>query len=211
MLKEANNNTVYLYIINGKLTQKVTEGADGAVQRTNKKGTVVYEKHFSSVAGYIKDLKIEGSDFGDNLIVHMIDGGENCQIQISVESRYFTSFVAKIGNVDTSQGVEIKTFSFQPEDKKVSGVNFYQSGGKVDYFINKDNQPEGYPPFPEDWQSLADAKKKVYWIEKTEWEKEYIQALPISPAEPSKSEDIKGKLDGLMDQVKEEMGKETPF
>jgi hypothetical protein len=94
----------FLNIINGQFAVKVTKETEGAVARTNKKGETVYEMLYQKLFEVmITEMKIEKNDFGKQLAVTLQDGADNFTLNVPVDSKYFDSWCAKIGNVDLMQ------------------------------------------------------------------------------------------------------------
>jgi hypothetical protein len=89
MLKEKSQGQ-YLYIIDGVISQKTSEGM--GVKRTNKNGAEVWELQFHSITGRIEKFNIQETKVGEQLCVIIVDGSERCTLQIPVESSYFSSF-----------------------------------------------------------------------------------------------------------------------
>ena len=144
-----HSDKVYVSIVGGKFAQKVKSTTDGAVKRYSDKGKKdVYEILYQDLSGRIRMLKIEKTDYGKQLAILLDDVGEETQISIPVDSKYFDNFCSKIQNADLSKEIKLAPYSFMPKDKqtKMTGINIYQSGEKLGYYYSKEN-PMG-KPFP---------------------------------------------------------------
>ncbi len=190
MLEEnnSNGNNTYLYIIGGNISKKVNEGE--GVERENKNGAKVWEKQYRSMSGIITSFSITESQVGEQLQVNITDAEESYILQMPVESSYFSSFAEKIANVKLSEPVEITTYSFIPDGKtkRYSGVNFKQNGEKVEKFITREVRPEGYPEpkgTEEEVKNFTKDQWKLYFMEKTIWEKKYISTFKFEDVKVS--------------------------
>lgn len=175
----------FVNIINGKLTTKTEKDNALAVPRKNKKEEMVYEIHHDKLSGTIVALAITKNDFGKQLEITLSDVGDMFLLTIPVESKYFDSFAAKIGNVNLSEEVTIAPYSFQPKDAdtKRTGINLYQNGNKVDYYFSED-APKG-KPFPTK-EKLDDDEWKIFKLQERKFYCEFISKLTAEA--PVKSE-----------------------
>lgn len=170
---------VYLNIVGGKFAEQVKSDTPGAIERKNKKEKIVYEILNDRTSGYIKEMKVEKTDYGKALIILMDDVDELYNISIPVDSKFFDTFCAKIGNADLHQMVDLRPYSFEnKEGKKIMGMNIYQNDKKLDYFFSKED-PKG-KPFPEG-DRLDEEDFKVYKIQERKFYCEYISSLKYSP------------------------------
>lgn len=163
----------YYSIFQGKFARRVDKGTEGAVTRTTtpKKGTgkEVHELHFESLSGKIKSIEIEQTDFGKQYKVSMSDVGDEMVISLAVDSNFGDSFMSKILNVNFSQDVELKPYSFTTKDtgKKREGINIFQNNEKVAYFFTKEEpkgkpQPESDKMDSDDWKVYNIQVRKFY-------------------------------------------------
>ena len=148
MLEKSENNSNYIYIINGSLAVKSTADNPEAKRRENKKGVTIYEVFYKSVSGIITKVDVKATDFGDQVNI-TLQSDEKFLLQFGVETSYFRTFINKLGNIDKKKEVKIAPYSFKDGEKKRSGLSFYQDGVKLENFISKENKPKGYPTWPE--------------------------------------------------------------
>ena len=190
MLGQIDSNKTYLYIIGGNITQKVDKDAKGAKVRKNKKDIEVWEKSYRYVDGKITRLHIESTDFGKYLEIDMSDGEENYSLSLACESSYFSNFIDKMDNIDFQFEVKLAPYNLKDKTGKTrSGVSVYQNGDKLDYAIGKDNRPEGYPVCPEGC-TTGDANQKMFFIQKTEWEINYVSNKTFNFFKPEIKEPV---------------------
>ena len=124
-------NNTFLQVIGGKLTKKVDEGAPGAESRENKLGNVVWELKYDILTDCIfQELKFEDSDYGEQMKLHVVSGGELYIISVPVESRYGNSLMWKLPFIDAEKKFNIAPYDFEPEPgKKMVGFSITQGVG----------------------------------------------------------------------------------
>lgn len=188
MAVRSNNysgNKMFLNIIGGKFARKV-KSEDGekygkVVQRTNKEGKIVQEVYYDELDISVTKIGIEGSNFGDNLVLYGEDGDENYVVQIPVESRYFNSFCDKIHNIDFNRKLTLKPYSFQSdkelnkngEPKQITGINVFNGGQKVEKYYTKDS-PHDKPIYPE---GGTQSQLKKYYIDQEDFFREQVKQV----------------------------------
>lgn len=191
MLGQIDSNKTYLYIIGGKITQKVDKNTEGVVSRINKKEVEVWEKYYKFVAGKITSLAIDDTKFGKYLNININDDDFDYVLAVACESSYFGNLINKIGNLDFLSEVQLSPYHFLPKDsaKMKSGITVYQNGDSVAYAIDKNNKPEDYPVYPEGC-ATGDANQKKFFIEKSEWEINYIKNNTFNFFKPETKEPV---------------------
>lgn len=194
-----SDRKTFVNIINGKLTVKTDKENALAVARKNKKEETVYEIHHDKLTGTIQSMTINKNDFGKQLEIEISDVEAKFLLTIPVESKYFDSFAAKIGNVNLSVEVTIAPYSFQPKDSdtKRTGINLYQDGNKVEYFFSETN-PQG-KPFPKA-EKLDEDEWKIFKLQERKFYCEFITNLGLPEPENARK-----------DMSKEEDNSDLPF
>jgi len=119
----------YITILGGKFCQRVPEGTEGAVTRTNKIGNVVHEKFYDSFTGKLKDIKTQEGDYGKTWNFTFQDKEEPYTLQLSYSNSFATALLKMLPNVDLT-----KEMRLSPSVKEVDGKN------KSTLFINQDGQ-----------------------------------------------------------------------
>jgi len=148
------NNNVYLALVKGVITQRVKPGTEGATQRENKKGDVVFEKQYSGLSGFIVNIRKESAEFDGVTqyqwrITFIVDGddGKNYILTIPEASRICGQIMNRLPNVDFTKEVDL--FTGEGVDKETGKpfqwATIKQGGEKVMPKFTKDN-PNGLPP-----------------------------------------------------------------
>ena len=164
-LNKSTNNGKFLGITNGRISLRVPEGTDGAVERKitqgKNEGKSVHEIFFDSVSGYIVGGKLERKEFGqsviESIVVKVKDGKEVFNLNIPWNSRMRDAFCKVVPNIDVEKPVEIVVFpSKKSGEEGVAVLLVKQEGEKLDWHYTRDH-PNGLPQ-PE--------KKKVKGVDK---------------------------------------------
>lgn len=143
--KQGNN--IYLSVMDGKLVQKVKEGTEGAISRTNKNNEVVHELKYTGLKGFITNIAISDGKFGKDLEIKVKTGSQNFVIQTSASGGYAYGVLTKMVNLDFEKQTEIRPFSIPSEKDKTKNNNFlvlYQDGKKIESAFTREN-PNGLP------------------------------------------------------------------
>jgi len=184
MLGQIDSNKTYLYIIGGNITQKVSKETAGAVMRKNKKEIEIWELKYRFVAGKVTKLEIDKNEFGKYLNITINDKDDNYVFALPCESAYFSNFVSKIDNIDFASEVSLSPYNLKDKTGRTkAGVTVYQNGDSVAYSISLDEKPEGYPVYPDGCET-GDAAQKMFFIQKTEWEINYVANKTFNFFEP---------------------------
>lgn len=141
---EKREKISYLKISDGKIRMKTTSDDPEAEERHDDiNNRFMYERVYSSVTGYLRGINVQQHDeYGTayNLIIFDPENGEKYSVTIAESSRYFQSFVMHLPNIDFSQPVKIKPFSFKKDNRQNLGIAFEQGGEKVKNFYKDYNE-----------------------------------------------------------------------
>ncbi len=181
-----NDGTIYLTIVGGNIHQKVKQDTPGAAERINKKGDTVYELvHKNGITGYIEKLEIEKGDYGKQLNIRIYDDTDRFQLSVPVESKYFDSFCAKIGNADFSKDITIRPFSFEPKENarklpdgtiaKVTGMYLAHGETKIDYYFTPADDKG--KPFIAEGEKLEDDDYKIFKLQERKFYCDHIDTV----------------------------------
>lgn len=125
--------------------------SEWARQRELKKGKyqgqLIWEEPYDYLEGAIKDIEVRKHDnFGNQLIIKIVDGDEEMIIRTSFSGRYSNTFCKKLPNIDLNLEIRFQPYSFKPEGqtKNVSGFALYQNGNKIEDYHTKET-PNGLP------------------------------------------------------------------
>jgi hypothetical protein len=128
----------YLKIADGKLRRKTTQEDPEAEERyLEKTEKTVYERVYTKVEGYLRDIKMQTHpEYGTSYNFILVDAdGEKYSVNMNEDSRYFQSFVEHMPNIDFSQPIEIKPFSFVNDGGQQNiGVAIRQGGQKIENY-----------------------------------------------------------------------------
>jgi len=198
MLEELwNSNTIYLTIVWGKLSQKVDEDTPWAKKREyetsdGNKG-VKYEKHYKSVTGLIAGLDFKETDFGENLVVTLVNWADEVVLSLNTDGKYFTSFARKLNNIDLNETVTIGSFDFESDGKRFTWVSIYNKWDKVeDYYYDGKKNLHGFPninqdDLKEEWKDYW----KWYFLEVKKFLKKEVKKVKVPEVKRATIDDAK--------------------
>jgi len=182
LTEKIENNTMYLYIISGKLTQKVTADTPNAILRHYEKkdgsNGEKWELHHKNLTAFISGIEFNESEFGEQCILKMTDGKDTACLTMPTNGRYFIDFARKFSNINLEEKITINPYDFNNDGKQLTGISIVQNGKKLEnYFWDKENkcaingivQPEnnGDGFDSDDW--------KMYFIKLKKFLKSYIE------------------------------------
>ena len=187
-----DSGTLYLYIIKGHLMQKVNEDTPGAVKRDwdAPDGTtgVKWELQFKNLTGFITGIEFKQSDFGEQCTIKMEADGEQANLQMNTDSRYFSSFAQRFSNIDLNKTVTLNSYDFEKDDKRRTGMSITQEGKKIGSWFWDDigkaninglpqpeNRGEGFDK--DDWKYYFSKVKKFL---KLHVETQLVSMVPTS-------------------------------
>lgn len=189
----------FITILGGRLCQRVPEGTEGAVQRTNKVGKVVFEKFYDSFTGKLIDISIQDGDYGKTWNFVFVDKQDPYTLQLSYSNSFSTALLKMLPNIDLTKEMKIS-----PSTKEVDGVNrsslFINQDGKAMKHAYSRENPNGMP----DMEQITvkgvlvwDDTKRLEFLEKMVYETivPKLRAIngqaPIAPVvEENKVEDV---------------------
>lgn len=134
----------YLQPISGKIVQSVGEDAkddEKVRERVNKVGKTVYERMFDFVAGEVVDMEIHSGDYGDRIMITIVDMDNEYELQVPVESKYGQSILMRMPNIDFSNRVLFMPYEFEDDNgKKKSGFVLSQGVNADEGRYNKEEK-----------------------------------------------------------------------
>ncbi len=149
-LNKNKGNGKFLGVTNARISLRVPEGTEGAVERKitrgKNEGKSVYELMFDSIDGYIVGGKVERKEIGgaviESIVLKIKDGSEIFNLNIPWGSKMRDALVKSLPNIDVTKPVEVVVF---PDKEDKSAVLLLkQSGENVKWHYTKDN-PNGLP------------------------------------------------------------------
>jgi hypothetical protein len=147
-LNKYGEGGIFLGISDGKLVQQHREPQKNVTTtRITKTGKTVHEEKFDYIEGILFSLKTKENDYGKQYILGVQDGDDKFFINISYSSRYATSFLKALPNIDVSKPVKLMPWAMTDKNdstKKVTGITMWQDGEKITPFYTKE-APNGLP------------------------------------------------------------------
>lgn len=147
-LEKNSSGGIYLSIADGKIVRSYKEAKPGiTTTRTTKTGKLVHEEKYDSITGQLTALKTHENDYGKQWHLHFTDGEDSYIVTMPYSSRYSTSFLKALPNIDLNLEVKLMPWSMVDKNdpsKKVTGITLYQVGEKIPPAYTKDN-PNGLP------------------------------------------------------------------
>ena len=181
-------------------TVRMKRNEDGTKEEVlDKDGNLVYELKYPGFTGVAQGSpKFKTGEYGTSINIDMLDDeDEKFVISISCDSAYGEKFMQLLPNLDLTQEITFKPFSFKPKnsDKKIRGMNVFQDEDCEEKILSafEDYNPEtkkskvlvkGYPmPDP---KKNYDGKWKTFFAVRREWMEEYLQEndLVVAADEP---------------------------
>ena len=140
----------YFTIYNGKFSQRVSEGTEGAIQRTNKLNKVVWEKYHDSFTAKLVDIKVTEGVYGKSWEFHFIDNGELHKLQLAYSNGFATAFLKMLPNIDLTKEMKLTPMLKEVDGKNKSSFFVNQDGVAIKHFYTKENQ-NGMPQ----WEQIT--------------------------------------------------------
>ena len=134
----------FITILGGKLCQRVPEGTDGAVKRTNKVGAVVYEKFYDSFTGKLIDIKVQDGTYGKTWNFVFIDKEEPYTLQLSYSNSFSTALLKMLPNIDLTKEMKISPSVKEIDGKDRSSLFVNQNGAAIKHAYTRE-KPNGMP------------------------------------------------------------------
>lgn len=142
----------FLSISDGKIVRRHEAEVKGkTVSRVNKLGKTVHEEKFDDIEGIISDLRLRtdtsGQGYGDQYVIQITDGSDVYSINVQQNSRYATSFLKCLPNLDLSTPVRLMPWSMQDKKnpaKNITGITLWQGKEKILPAYTKED-PNGLP------------------------------------------------------------------
>lgn len=135
----------FISILQGKFCQRVPEGTEGAVKRTNKLGNVVYEKFYDSFTAKLVDIRVQDGTYGKTWNFVFKDKEEPYTLQLSYSNSFSTAFLKMLPNIDLTKEMKISPSVKDVDGKPRSSLFVNQDGKAIKHAYSKEN-PNGLPP-----------------------------------------------------------------
>ena len=163
-LSKQSSNTIYLSVADGNLVRSFREATSESTQRVTKTGKLVHEEKYKDLTGLLVGAETKENDFGKQWCLKFKDGEDNYIVNMPYSSRYSSSFLKALPNIDLTKNIKFMPWSMVDKNdatKKVTGITCYQNDGngmvKVQPAFTKD-APNGLPEMKQ-----IKVKGKVTW------------------------------------------------
>lgn len=181
----------FLYIINGKITKKVTKEDPGAIARENKNNQIVYELLYDNLTGVIADISTNISDYGKEWLVEIKDADETYQLSLPYSSRAAKALLCCLPNIHLTAEVKLSPYQKEIDGKKQSGMFISQGGNAIKWHYTKEHR-NGLPEMEKIFvkgEEKWDDSKQLQFLE-TELEKIMSRNKAEYPDEPKQEDGL---------------------
>ena len=178
---------IWLSVVKGHLTQRVSAGTEGAVERVLEKGpntgATVHELQFNFLEGRLERVYIQDTEYGKSWVFVVSDDIKTYNLVTGYSSGYAVGLLGRLPNVDLSDNIRIKSFYIRGNDDKFRGYLTIQQGGqKVEKAYTKE-EPNGLPEIKQvevNGEKVWDSTDRMKFFEKLV-EKINAAILKINP------------------------------
>jgi hypothetical protein len=168
MALEQRTGGNFISIFSGKFCQRVDSRAEGAVQRTNKLGKIVFEKYYDSFVGKLVDIKIQDSNYGKQWMFSFVDKKDVYNLQLGYFNSFAINFIKMLPNIDLTKEMRVSPQVKEVDGKNRSSIFVNQDGVAIKHAYTKEN-PNGLPPMVQIMVKGAltwDSTDQVLFLEK---------------------------------------------
>lgn len=140
-------NTTYLSVADGNLVRQHKQANERTAERLTKTGKLVYEERFKDLTAKLDGITTRENDYGKQWQLRFQDQGDYYVISLPYSSRYASSFLKALPNIDLSKEVRFMPWAMKDKNdptKTVTGITLYQDGEKVAPYYTKED-PKGLP------------------------------------------------------------------
>lgn len=203
----------YYSVTAGKVVKSLgkvkPENMEGVTERTTDDGPR-YEIQSDYIAAHITGARLkdppEGkSDWGKQVELSLIAGGQKAILNIKFDSSYGRGFMFPLPNVDLSLPVEIEPYAYTSKDgKDKRGLSIIQDGQKIDWAYGTKDNPDGMPPLKQvkfKGETRWDNTDQMAYLEKrfndwaAQFESEKPQEQTAGEQESPSFAEAKGEVD----------------
>jgi hypothetical protein len=140
-------NTTYLSVADGNLVRQHKQATERTTERLTKTGKLVFEERFKDLTAKLENITTRTNDYGTQWQLEFTDGDATYIVSLPYSSRYSSSFLKALPNVDVSKELRFMPWAMkdkQDATKTITGVTLYQDGEKIAPAYTKEN-PNGLP------------------------------------------------------------------
>ena len=149
LTNESQGGGNWLTVFRGEIVKRVPAGTEGAEERTNKNGKVVYELKFNALEGTLRRIDVTTGEYGDQWIFVIADGAVEYSLAVPYSSGPANGFLYRLMNVNLERPLKVNTYYIQGDDDKWRQfLALSQEGQKVVPFFTKEEK-HGLPDLKE--------------------------------------------------------------
>ncbi len=140
-------NTTYLSVADGNLVRQHKQANAQTTERITKTGKLVFEERFKDLTAKLDGISTRENDYGKQWQLRFQDGGDYYVISLPYSSRYASSFLKVLPNLDLSKEVRFMPWAMKDKldaTKTITGITLYQDGEKLAPYYTKED-PKGLP------------------------------------------------------------------
>lgn len=135
----------FITIYDGKFSQRVEKGEEGAVERVNKLGKVVYERYHDSLTGKLISLRVKDGEYGKQWVFGFQDAKDVYLLQLPYSNSYSKNILKMLPNADLTKEMRITPQVKMIDGKNKTSIFINQDKVALKHAYTKDNQ-NGLPP-----------------------------------------------------------------
>ena len=140
-------NTIYLSVADGNLVRQHKQANAQTTERITKTGKLVFEERFKDLTAKLDGITTRENEYGKQWQLRFQDGGDYYVVSLPYSSRYASSFLKVLPNLDLSKEVRFMPWAMKDKldvTKTITGITLYQDGEKLAPYYTKED-PKGLP------------------------------------------------------------------
>lgn len=140
-------NTTYLSVADGNLVRQHKQANERTSERLTKTGKLVFEERFKDLTAKLDGIDTRENDYGKQWQLKFQDQGDFYIVSLPYSSRYASSFLKALPNLDLSKEVRFMPWAMKDKNdatKTITGITLYQDGEKIAPYYTKED-PKGLP------------------------------------------------------------------
>jgi hypothetical protein len=140
-------NTTYLSVADGNLVRQHKQANERTSERLTKTGKLVFEERFKDLTAKLDGIDTRENDYGKQWQLKFQDQGDFYIVSLPYSSRYASSFLKALPNLDLSKEVRFMPWAMKDKNdatKTITGITLYQDGEKIAPYYTKE-ESKGLP------------------------------------------------------------------
>lgn len=140
-------NTTYLSVADGNLVRQHKQANERTSERLTKTGKLVFEERFKDLTAKLDGIDTRENDYGKQWQLKFQDQGDFYIVSLPYSSRYASSFLKALPNLDLSKEVRFMPWAMKDKNdatKTITGITLYQDSEKIAPYYTKED-PKGLP------------------------------------------------------------------